>query len=72
MMKRVLLCLVLFLAGCSLPIISRGEIVSHAYSSHQIPDDWQVVQDEEGDLVVLLFYSKDYSNHAHAIYQRKD
>ena len=72
MMKRVLLlCLVLFSAGCSLPIISKDEIVSHAYSSHQLPDDWQVVQDEEGDLVVLLFYSKDYSNHAHAIYQRQ-
>lgn len=48
--------------------ISKNKIENKARKAHSISDEWEVVKCINDDLGVLLFYSKDLSDHTFSIY----
>lgn len=70
-MKRFLLCVMILLCGCSSSLVQKEDILTHAISSQHISEDWNVVQAQKDDFVVLLFYNDDYSRHEHSIYKKQ-
>lgn len=70
-MKWILICLCLILSGCGKTGIKKEDVLPHAVEANEIDSSWEVVEMSNNDLIVMLFYDENYSNHLLTIYPHK-